>query len=177
MSVRSCIYSLYVHCLVTCLHAQILMCNENHLNYDPLGLQNKELLCMREIYFNESLVFTPSLFTSLLQQLARGGVTVSATFNYQLNPQMGTNFCVIGGSVKVQNCLEIYHGWPRNYVTIDTWYQLRSVKKCCTKIWKKKACVVSLLIKDEIGCTSMWGMNAFVASSAILSYHKYSSYN
>ena len=78
------------------------------------------------------------------QEAARGGVTVSATFNYQLTPKMGTNTCIIGGKPKVQNCVEVYHGWPSNYVTIDTWYQLRSVEMCCTLISGIKTCVVSL---------------------------------
>lgn len=64
------------------------------------------------------------------QELARGGVSVSASFNYQLEPaasiQGCTAYCTLSGRV----CIGIYDSQPDSQLRIDTWYELRSLDFC-----------------------------------------------
>ena len=69
-----------------------------------------------------------------LQALVRGGITVSAVFNYQLNPELSTTFCYQNYQIRVKNCATIYHQWANNRIALDVWYQLRSIKMCDGRI-------------------------------------------
>ena len=58
----------------------------------------------------------------------RGGIEVSATISYYLQPK----FCIQGLSgtkCSVKTCLQLYNGYPNNHVDIYPWYQTRTIKK------------------------------------------------
>lgn len=65
-----------------------------------------------------------------MQELARGGVTVSASFNYRLEPaasiQGCTAYCELSGRV----CVGIYDSQPNSELRLDTWYQIRNIGWC-----------------------------------------------
>ena len=66
----------------------------------------------------------------------RGGIEVSATISYYLQP----NFCtqgLSGARCSVKTCLRLYDGNPNNHVDINPWYQTRTIKK-----WKIRCSVV-----------------------------------
>ena len=75
----------------------------------------------------------PNLFMFLsLQEIARGGITVSATFNYRLTPELRIAACYINAPITIDTCCAVYDEWPDNRIAIDTWYQLRSIRWCRT---------------------------------------------
>jgi hypothetical protein len=67
--------------------------------------------------------------------LARGGISVTGVFNYQLTPELSTKACFIN-HIRVRNCIGIYHQWVSNRIELEVWYQLRKVKWCRTR-WGK----------------------------------------
>ena len=65
-----------------------------------------------------------------LQEIVRGGITVSATFNYRLTPELRIAACYINAPITVDTCCAVYDEWPDNRIGIDTWYQIRSIRWC-----------------------------------------------
>lgn len=64
----------------------------------------------------------------LFQEIVKGGITVSGSFNYQATLDLnGNNLLPQGPS---EFCLRLLHGWPGNKLTIYTFYQIRSAKMC-----------------------------------------------
>lgn len=65
-----------------------------------------------------------------LQEVARGGVEVSASFNYRLEPaasiQGCTAYCELSGRI----CLGIYDSQPDSRLRLNTWYELRNFGWC-----------------------------------------------
>ena len=76
-----------------------------------------------------SCVITIIWFLLCLQKVARGGIRVSAVFNYKLTPELSTTACLIN-RIRVKNCIGIYHQWTNNKIVLNVWYQIRKVKKC-----------------------------------------------
>ena len=97
-----------------------------------------------------------NLFTHLsLQEIARGGISVSAVFNYRITPQVSTEVCYTNSPITINNCIVMYHEWPDNRIVIDTWYQTRSLKWCRSSwgISYVSLCMYSLVTRP-IGCRS-----------------------
>ena len=82
-------------------------------------------------YFSNvlTLLFEDILFQ---QAVVRGGISVSAVFNYQLTPELSTKVCYTDFRVRTKNCLGVYHQWTNNKINLDVWYQWRSLKWCRT---------------------------------------------
>ena len=64
------------------------------------------------------------------QAAVKGGITVSAVFNYQVSPELSTKFCYKNYRISVRNCAGIYHQWRNNKILLDVWYSTRSVRWC-----------------------------------------------
>ena len=68
-----------------------------------------------------------------LQEIVRGGITVSGVFNYRLTPELSIAVCYADSPITVGYCVGIYDEWPDNRIVLDTWYQFRSIRWC--KAW------------------------------------------
>ena len=60
-----------------------------------------------------------------IQLVAKAGLTVSATFNYQLLPEVTFALCYKQSKLQVQKCIGIYHQWKKNTLDIYVWYAWR----------------------------------------------------
>ena len=61
------------------------------------------------------------------QSAARGGVSASVGINYQLEFAASCQACTAWCSWSTRKCVGVYHSIPPSYITIETWYQTRSV--------------------------------------------------
>ncbi|CAI8013732.1 hypothetical protein GBAR_LOCUS8664 [Geodia barretti] len=88
-------------------------------------------------------------FTGSLLNVARGGVTVNAVLNYKLIPALSTELCLTS-SIRVKNCIGIYHQWANNKILLDVWYQRKKCKSrfgvfpLCRTVWAEKQKVEAL---------------------------------
>ena len=67
--------------------------------------------------------------TSFLQFIAKAGLTLSATFNYQVLPEVTTELCYKESEVRVKNCIGVYHQWADNTLELYAWYAWRGICK------------------------------------------------
>jgi hypothetical protein len=65
-----------------------------------------------------------------LALIAQGGIEATAVFNYKVTPKLSTEVCYTNYNFRVKNCASIHHQWVDNKIMIDTFYQLRKIKKC-----------------------------------------------
>lgn len=68
--------------------------------------------------------------TGNLLELARGGITVSASFNYRLEPAASIQGCTAYCTLSGRACVGIYDSKPNSYINLETWYQIRSLRLC-----------------------------------------------
>ena len=54
-----------------------------------------------------------------LQEVVRGGISVSAIFNYRLTPEVSIAVCYTNCPITIRSCIVIYHEWPDNRIVID----------------------------------------------------------
>ena len=73
-----------------------------------------------------------SLSSYFTQTVARGGITVSAIFNYKLTPELSTEVCHQNSQIEINKCIKIHHEWANNKIVLVVWYQLRKIKMCST---------------------------------------------
>ena len=59
-----------------------------------------------------------------LQELTRGGIELSASFNYRLEPAAIVQAC---GTVYCRACIGLYDSFPDNTLRLETWYQIRTL--------------------------------------------------
>eukprot|EP00731_Ephydatia_muelleri_P031258 Em0022g772a len=64
-----------------------------------------------------------------LIEVVRIGIKVEGSFEYQVNPQVTGNYLLLRGPFEF--CLSLTHGWPKNFISLYVYYQLRSI------IWSK----------------------------------------
>ena len=67
-----------------------------------------------------------------MQSVTRLGVSLAGTINYTLELNGSIHTCAdksICGPT-FQTCLDIYNSWPKNYIEIYAWYQIRNVRWC-----------------------------------------------
>ena len=81
--------------------------------------------------------------------MAKAGLTLSATLNYQLLPEVTSDVCYNTKGVKVKNCIGIYHQWTDNYINLYAWYAWRG---WCGWFVSPEVIVVlnSLLLKNGV---------------------------
>ena len=60
-----------------------------------------------------------------MQRLAKAGLTLQATFNYQVIPEVSTEFCYKRSRLRVKNCIGVYHQWTNNKIELYAWYAWR----------------------------------------------------
>ena len=77
-----------------------------------------------------TLVFI--VYFSLMQSLTKIGLSISASFYYQLEPVASLHICptpkTCGPALKV--CAELYQNFPASHIDIFAWYQKRYLKWC-----------------------------------------------
>ena len=73
----------------------------------------------------------------ILQSLARGGVSISVTLEYQIVGSGEGRLCpnCITGPIRARACIGVSDGWPNNRVRLEAWYQIRSIRMCSRKVW------------------------------------------
>ena len=71
----------------------------------------------------------------VIQQVARGGVQISASFCYQPEPAVSIQGCQANCSVGGRACIGIYDSFPDSYIDLETWYQIRTVRWCSCGSW------------------------------------------
>ena len=80
--------------------------------------------CQPDYGFMHACVIMDSLF---LQSLVRGGITVSVTLNYRLEPSASAKTCTAYCSLSPRTCIGLYDSFPNNNIRLDAWYQSRRV--------------------------------------------------
>ena len=111
--------------------------------------------CMQESEYGSKCSPNMSHSTSAIlllssQLVARGGISVSAVFNYQLTPKLSTEVCFTKYKIRVKNCVGIYHQWVNNRIILDVWYQLRKVKWC--KKWGIPYVSSKAILYSDVTC-------------------------
>lgn len=66
----------------------------------------------------------------VMQSLVRGGITLSATYNYRLEPAASIQACTASCSLTARMCIGVYDSWPDNTLNFYAWYQSRRVEFC-----------------------------------------------
>ena len=59
----------------------------------------------------------------------RGGIRVTANLDYEVEHNISTELCTTDLR-QSKTCLVVSDGWPYNSLSIDAFYQFRSVKWC-----------------------------------------------
>ena len=80
------------------------------------------------------------------QSAARGGVSASVSINYQLEPAASIQACTASCSLSVRRCVGVYESIPDSYITIESWYQTRSVRTCGRWIVRKTDIVFLVVV-------------------------------
>ena len=57
--------------------------------------------------------------------MAKAGLTLAATFNYQVLPEVTTEVCYKNSEFKTKNCIGVYHQWADNTLELYAWYAWR----------------------------------------------------
>jgi hypothetical protein len=57
--------------------------------------------------------------------VAKAGLTLSATFNYVLEPAVSTEICYTEGQLRWKNCIGIYDQWKDSELDLYAWYAWR----------------------------------------------------
>ena len=57
--------------------------------------------------------------------MAKASLTLAATFNYQVLPELNTEICYKQFQIRVKNCVSIYHQWTDNTLELYAWYAWR----------------------------------------------------
>ena len=70
-------------------------------------------------------MFNAIILSIHAQLVAKGGITVVATFNYQVIPELKTTACIDKSQLQVKNCIGIYHQWVDNTLELYVWYAWR----------------------------------------------------
>ena len=63
----------------------------------------------------------------------RGGIRITASFDYELEPKMSLELCTKDLRTS-RICLTVSHGWPYNRLDMYAFYQIRSVKMCSERV-------------------------------------------
>ena len=75
---------------------------------------------------------TCNLFFPLIQSLFKIGLSISASFYYQLEPVATLHICptprTCGPALKT--CADLYQNFPASHIDIFAWYQIRFLKWC-----------------------------------------------
>jgi HEAT repeat protein len=58
-------------------------------------------------------------------RVAKAGLTLTATFNYQVLPEVSSELCYKESQIRVKNCIGIYHQWAGNTLELYAWYAWR----------------------------------------------------
>ena len=69
-----------------------------------------------------NVLFSESLY---LQKSAKAGLTLRATFNYQVIPEVSTEICYKQSRIRMKNCIGVYHQWTNNMLELYAWYAKR----------------------------------------------------
>ena len=100
----------------------------------PLQLRFHKCICNVEMSDAVAPWITyHALILLSLQEIVRGGISLSAIFDYRLTPELSTAVCYINSPISVSSCVGIYDEWPDNRIVLDTWYQFRRVEWC--RVW------------------------------------------
>ena len=62
-----------------------------------------------------------------MQLVAKAGLTLLATFNYKVLPQVTTELCYKESQIRVKNCIGVYHQWADNTLELFAWYAWRGI--------------------------------------------------
>ena len=62
-----------------------------------------------------------------MQLVAKAGLTLLATFNYKVLPQVTTELCYKESQIRVRNCIGVYHQWADNTLELFAWYAWRGI--------------------------------------------------
>jgi hypothetical protein len=81
-----------------------------------------------------------------IAKLAKAGVTLSATFNYQVLPEVSVEICYKNSMICVRNCIAIHHQWTNNTLTLYAWVAWRGV---CGGRWFKYPCFGSKAYRNK----------------------------
>ena len=77
-------------------------------------------------------IMTCNLFFPLIQSLFKIGLSISASFYYQLEPVATLHICptprTCGPALKT--CADLYQNFPASHIDIFAWYQIRFLKWC-----------------------------------------------
>jgi hypothetical protein len=57
--------------------------------------------------------------------IAKAGLTLTATLNYQVLPEMTTEVCYKESQIRSKNCIGVYHQWADNTLELYAWYAWR----------------------------------------------------
>ncbi|KAL5489161.1 hypothetical protein EMCRGX_G018221 [Ephydatia muelleri] len=63
-----------------------------------------------------------------LIEIARGGIDLSGSFQYQIVPKISGSYLLLKGPFEI--CLSLSNAWPDNSISIYVYYQLRKVEWC-----------------------------------------------
>lgn len=81
-----------------------------------------------------------------MQSLARGGIELTASFNYHLEPvasvQMCTAYCALYGKTSIS----LYDSFPDNTLRLEAWYQIRNAG-ICGRGWFVSSCTYNVKLQ------------------------------
>ena len=60
-----------------------------------------------------------------MQFIAKAGLTLTATLNYQVLPEVTSELCYKQSQLRVKNCIGVYHQWANNELELYAWYAWR----------------------------------------------------
>ncbi|KAL5489189.1 hypothetical protein EMCRGX_G018254 [Ephydatia muelleri] len=63
-----------------------------------------------------------------LIEIARGGINLSESFQYQIVPKISGSYLLLKGPFEI--CLSLSNAWPDNSISIYVYYQLRNIEWC-----------------------------------------------
>ena len=70
-----------------------------------------------------------------MQELVRGGIELSGQIEYRVHMSLFGNYQLKDRTSEL--CTEVSHGWPNNQISINTFYQIRTIKLCSQGFFKK----------------------------------------
>ena len=72
-----------------------------------------------------------------MQELVRGGIELSGHIEYHVHMSLFGNYQLKDRTSEL--CTEVSHGWPNNQISINTFYQKRTIKLCSQGFIKTRA--------------------------------------
>ena len=70
----------------------------------------------------------------ILQNVARGGVSVNVNLEYQIEGSEEGRLCPTG-TPRARACIAVSDGWRNNHINLEAWYQIRSIRMCSRRVW------------------------------------------